>query len=163
VNTQTYGNALEVYLSDLTVNGHKVNLTRDPGWEGKGNRVRFAETNFHGRHDFGFMETNWAGKAPGEIGGTFWRTEPVDPLHGYYADDVGKLTLEDPISFSGSVCFVEGQPDAGMWIGYFNKKEKMVKVTDEKGGSPVNQSMGIVIEGPSRVGYYFAPFCVPKR
>ncbi len=157
VNMQTYGRAMEVRFSDLTVNGSKVDLSRDPGWEGKGNRVTFTETDFHPRQDFGYS------KPRGEIGGTFWRTEPVDPLHASYADDVGTLTLDDPISFSGTVCFEEGQPDSGMCIGFFNRKEQTAEMIEESSGSPVNQSLGLCIEGPTRIGHYFAPFCSPRR
>ena len=61
--------------------------------------------------DFGYSESNWAGKQIGEIGGLFWRVRPAGP-YGYYCDDVGALTLDDPISFSGSVNFTTGQTDA---------------------------------------------------
>ncbi len=163
VNQATYGRGMVFYVGDLTVNGHKIDLSRDPGWDGSYNRVTFTERDFHGRQDFGFSETHWAGEAPGEIGGAFWRTEPVDPSHGYYADEVGRLTLDDPISFSGTLCFVDGQPDASMWFGYFSAAEQRVRVTDETAGFPLNQTMGIQLEDLTRIGWYFTPFCAPTR
>lgn len=163
VNWQTNGYPLEFALTDLTINGHRVSLAQDPGWEGWGNHVSFVETDFHSRQDFGFRETNWAGKEPGEAGGVFWRTEPVDPLHGYYAADVGELTLDDPLAFSGSIAFIEGQPDSGVAFGYFDRRELMKEISDESRGHPLAHSLGIVVEGPTRVGYYFSALCAPDR
>src|SRR5262249_44205168 len=68
-----------------------------------------------------------------------------------------------PISFSGSICFVNGGTDAGMFFGYFNKQEEQAKITDEAAGSPLNDTMGIVVDGPTRIGYYFNAICSPKR
>lgn len=163
VNQQTSGRALEFALTDLVVNGHAIDLTDDPGWEGRGNRITFRERDFHSRQDFGFSETNWAGKGPGEVGGVFWRVEPVDPLLGYYAADVRTLTLEDPIRVSGSISFVEGQPDSGVGFGYFNQEEFTAKITDEAAGHPLPGMLGIVIDGPTRVGYYFSGLISPTR
>lgn len=160
-NFQLYSGSTELYVSDLVVNDQKIDLGRDPGWEGKGNRVTFQERDFQ-RQDFGYSQTNWAGERIGEIGGLLYRTEPIDPLHGYYADDVGKLTLDDPLSFSGNVCFANGGTDAGMFFGYFNSREKMKEIADEH-GAPLNDSLGIDVDGPTRVGYYFSAACSPKR
>ncbi len=161
-NMQVYHRAARFFISDLTVNGKQVDLGKDPGWEGRGNRVQFVETDFQ-RQDFGYSETNWAGRQIGEIGGLFYRTEPDDPVHGYYADDVGKLTLDDPIFFSGNICFVNGGTDAGMFFGYFNAQENMKEMSDKRAGMPLNDMMGIVVDGPTRIGYYFSALCSPKR
>jgi hypothetical protein len=161
-NMQVYHLVARFFISDLTVNGTEIDLSRDPGWQGKGNRVQFVETDFQ-RQDFGHSETNWAGSRTGEIGGLFYRTEPEDPIHGYYADEVGRLTLDDPISFSGNICFVNGGTDAGMFFGYFNAQEKMKPITDPRAGSPLDDMIGIVVDGPTRIGYYFTALCSPKR
>ncbi len=160
-NFQVYSGSTELYVSDLAVNGQKIDLASDPKWEGKGNRVTFVEREFQ-RQDFGYSQTHWAGDRIGEIGGLFSRTEPIDPLHGYYADDIGKLTLEDPFSFSGNIAFVNGGTDAGMFFGYFSSREKMKEIADEH-GAPLNDSLGIDIDGPTRIGYYFTALCSPKR
>lgn len=161
-NLQMYHSPLEFYVSDLTLNGRKIDLSRDPQWDARGNRVRFIERDFH-RLDFGYSATNWAGREMGEIGGLFYRTEAVDPLHGYYADAVGELTLEEPLSFSASAAFVEGSTDAGMFLGYFNAREKMAAFTDKYAAQFLKSSMGVVIEGPTRVGYYASAQCTPTR
>lgn len=161
-NMQIYHRVARFFVSDLTVNGTKVDLRRDPGWDGRGNRITFVERDFQ-RQDFGSSETNWAGERIGEIGGLFYRTEPVDPIHGYYADDVGRMTLDDTISFSGHISFVNGATDAGMFFGYFNARETMAEIQEERAGMPLDAMLGIVVGGPTRVGYYFSALCSPKR
>jgi hypothetical protein len=46
VNNQSYGDSMEIYFSDLTINGHKIDLTRDPRWVGQGNRVTYPAWSF---------------------------------------------------------------------------------------------------------------------
>lgn len=152
---------LEAYFSDLVVNDKRIDLSNDPKWQGKGNHVKFVDTDFHSKFDYGYSKTNHAGKSKGEIGGLFWRSEAVDPINGYYADEIGKLTLDDPMSFSGSIAFLNGGTDAGMFFGYFNAKEKMAKIEGAEGAHPANQSMGIGIDGPTRIGYWFSPLVCP--
>jgi hypothetical protein len=160
-NFQLPGQSTELYLSDLEINGRKIDLSKDPGWQGHGNQVTFRERDFHPGHDFGYRASNHAGKAAGEVGGTLWRTEAVDPYHAYYADEVGALTLDDPISFSGAVAFTDGATDAGAFFGYFNKKERLGIFKNAEDGAPLPQTMGIVIDGPTRVGYYFSGQLTP--
>jgi hypothetical protein len=163
-NMQLPGQPMKLHLGDLTVNGKRIDLSKDPGWDSKGSRARFVENDFHARQDFGWSKTRFAGGRRGEIGGTFWRTEPVDPLHGYYADDVGKLTLDDPVRFSGKIAFTGGATDAGMFFGYFNKKERMVNLSGrDESGAPLPQTMGFAIDGPTRIGYFFSTEFAPTR
>src|SRR5205814_3378009 len=124
--------------------------------QGQGNRVQFAEQDFQ-REDFGFSETNWAGDGIGEIGGQFTSTEPQDPIYGYYADDIGKLTLDDPISFSGNICFVNDSTDAGMQVGYFNSKNITAELNPHRGLKTITNSIGILIEGSAHAGKQFHP------
>jgi hypothetical protein len=138
------------------VNGHKVNLSKDPGWQVEGNRVQFSEQEFH-QENFGYSETKWAGDAIGEIGGQFTSLEPMDPYWGYYADDVGTLTLDDPISFSGHVCFVNDATDAGMQIGYFNSKDIAADLNPHRSLKTITNSLGILIEGSAHAGKQFNP------
>jgi hypothetical protein len=162
-NFQLPGGPTSFSLSDLIVNGKKIDLLRDPHWEEKGNQQTFVEHDFHAKQDFGYSRTNFAGRAPGEIGGTFWRTEPIDPLHAYYADDIGELTLDDPISFSGQIAFTAGGTDAGMMFGYFNDKDAQVQLRDPESGAPMPQTMVLAIEGPTRIGYQFSAQFAPTR
>ncbi len=150
---------MELYLGDLTVNGQKLDLSQDPRWEGRNNASRYTEPDFHAMHSYGWSQTNWAGERPGEIGGLFWRTEPQDPLRSYYGDDVGELTLEDPISFSGTICFTDGMTDAAAFFGYFNRGDQLE--TFDAGrpdrASGMANTLGITIADLSAVGYYFTP------
>ena len=183
-DNESTGIQCEFYLGDLTVNGKKLDLSKDPGWEGVGNRVRFVERDFHGRHNFGFSQTNWAGKEPGEMGGTAWRNEAIDPLHAFYGNDVGKLTLDDPISFEGQLAFIDGGTDGDVFFGYFNEASRMTEFPvegtqrdyppdlaerlggrrnihlgfDERGTMLPNM-LGVWIGGPTVVGYNYSLIC----
>ncbi|MFC1549994.1 hypothetical protein ACFL46_01735 [Candidatus Neomarinimicrobiota bacterium] len=162
-NMQIYTGSLKFYVSDLIVNNKKIDLSQDPYWQGFNNRVTFKEDDFHARQNFGFTNTNWSGDNPGEIGGRFWGTEVKDPLHGYYAVDIGKLTLEDPIKFSGMINFVEGAVDGRMLLGYFNKKGKLSDITGEYKGNPPDQFLGLEVMDQTRFGYNFTAVCSPRQ
>jgi len=162
-NMQIYSGSLEFYMSDLVVNGKTIDLSQDPYWLGLNNRETFLQTDFHSRHNYGYTQTNWAGEAPGEIGGRFWGTEVLDPLHGYYAADIGSLTLEDPIHFSGMICFVDGAVDGRVLIGYLNKKEKMAPIKGEYKGNPPHQFLGLEVMDQTRIGYSFTAVCSPRQ
>lgn len=162
-NFQLYSRSFYLAVSDLIVNGQPIDLSRDPGWQGYFNRVQFVEQDFQ-RQDFGYSQTNWAGGGIGEIGGTFYRVEPNDPGCGYYADDVGKLTLDDPLHFDGNICFTRGGTDAAMFFGFFNDYDKKIELaTDAKAGFLIDGLLGLEIAGPTRVGYYLNAVCVPDK
>lgn len=162
-NKQLYGQSMDFHISEITVQGCKIDLSTDPQWVGKGNRGTYHSATLHSAHDYGFSQTNWAGESPGEIGGLFWRIEPNDPTCGYYADNIGSLTLNDPISFSGSIAFVAGTTDAAMYFGYFNSKEQVSELPDLSDGGRINQSMGIGIMDSSAYGYQLQAFCYPHK
>jgi hypothetical protein len=156
-NIARYGRHAELYLGDLTVNGRKIDLSQDPYWEGRNNESQYVEPNFQAMQSYGWSQTNRAGARIGEIGGLFWRTEAQDPAFSYYADDVGALTLDDPISFSGTIAFTDGMTDAGAFFGYFRREEQL-KTFDKPGAaSPLAESLGITLADSSAVGYYFQP------
>ncbi len=164
-NIARFGTGVEMYLGDLTVNGQKLDLSQDPHWEGRNNESRYVEPNFQAAHSFGWSQTNWAGERPGEVGGLFWRTEPPDPMCAYYADDVGELTLDDPIAFSGSICFTEGMTDAAAYFGYFNRDNQIAAFDPANPGafSPTANTMGVGLADSSAVGYYFMPQVSSRR
>lgn len=103
------------------------NFAVDPHWEGVNNRIevgippRIAQR-------FGWRgDTNFAGKAPGEIGG--YIQSSTRPAH--YAEVLSStLTVEQPLSFSGRFALVEGRSLSG-WhtlcetmVGFFNDAEQ---------------------------------------
>ncbi len=162
-NMQIYTGSMEFYVSELIVNGQEIELLQDPHWDGLNNQVTFRQTDFHARENFGYTQTNWAGGEPGEIGGRFYGTEVEDPLHGYYADDIGNLTLDDTISFSGKINFVKGAVDGRMLIGYFNRAARLADISGEYKGNPPHQFMGIEIMDQTQLGYSFTAVCSPRQ
>jgi hypothetical protein len=162
-NMQIYNGKMEFYVSDLVVNEKKIDLSKDPYWKGFNNNTSWIQNDFHARQNFGYSQTNWAGEKPGEIGGRFWGTEVIDPLHAFYADDIGKLTLNDPISFSGWINFPEGAVDGRMLLGYFNRDVRLEDIKGEYKGNPPHQFLGLEVMDQTRVGYNFTAVCSPRQ
>ncbi len=148
MNSERGGNAMTIYFDDLQYDGKAENFSRDPGWAGSGNHARFEDRQQGGAHDFGFSaQTSHAGGTPGELGGTLWRSGE----YGYYADDVGPLTMTNRLEARGKVVLTAAPPDSGMYLGWFNSADK------QNAPSQTGDFVGIKIGGPTRVGHYFAP------
>ncbi len=148
INAQRPGNPLTVYFDDLQFDGRAEDFSKEPDWEGSGNRVSYRPQDIGGAHNFGFsLQTALAGGAPGELGGVLWRTEKD---FAYYADRVAPLTLEQRLEARGRVLLAVGAPDSGVCLGWFNSS------TTDRAMNSTN-FMGITIEGPTRVGHYFRP------
>jgi hypothetical protein len=148
------GGAITVYFGDLTIDGKKVDLSKDPGWTDQGNRETYVPTVNVGAHNFGFSEgTHFAaGASAGEVGGDFWRTTP----YAYYGDRVGPLSLQDRLEASGKVILLVGAPDSDMNLGWFSADAK-----DDP--STTGNFVGAHIGGPTRVGHYFAPWLATAK
>jgi len=69
----------------------------DPGWEGVNNRVTPKKVT-KVTQDFGHSDSSHAAKKKGEIGGKLWRST----TQAYYAAKIGKKTLDDKLSASGT-------------------------------------------------------------
>ncbi|NUM54930.1 MAG: hypothetical protein HUU46_14885 [Candidatus Hydrogenedentes bacterium] len=150
MNQQIYGDHLTAYFDDITIDGKRFDFAADPKWEGAGNRDTFSDIAIRPHHDFGHRPTNFAGGEPGEIGGFIWRIESVDPEHaGYYGAPTGRLTMNDKLTASGKVSFRRAAVDCGLLIGWFNSHTAI--------GAPPNNFVGVLVEGPSRIGHYFRP------
>jgi hypothetical protein len=147
MNMMKAGGWATIYFDDLQYEGRSEDFSRDPHWDGSGNRASYPATNVAGAHNFGFSNTHYAGGEPGEVGGTFWRAGK----YAYYADRVGPLTLEDPLEASGKVVLEVGAPDSDMFLGWFNSAEK------EKSPLEAGHFLGVHVGGPTRVGHYFQP------
>ncbi len=87
----------------------------DPAWEGHNNRVEAkAAKDVH--QDFGYSgATHFAGKEPGEIGGTIFRGGRVSS----YADQIPARTLQDPLSASGTFAITRTDGSSGIFLGWF--------------------------------------------
>ncbi len=160
-NQQMFHGAAKFFVSDLVVNDRKIDLSKDPAWEGKGNHAEHVQRDFK-RLNFGYSsDSNRAGGERGEIGGDFFGP----PDHGYYADDVGTLTLDDPIHFSGKIGFIEGSTDAGMFFGFFNSADKKALLAQSlkqptKKGWPQTNTLGIGLDSGR---YRITAWCIPAR
>lgn len=148
VNGLRPGNSLAIFFDDLRYDGRAEDFSLDPGWIGVGNHASYERTEEGGAHNFGFSaDTRHAGGAPGELGGTIWRSGP----YAYYADRVGPLTLSDRLEARGKVVLTIGPPDSGLCLGWFNSADK------ENAPTQVGNFLGVRIGGPTRVGHYFLP------
>ena len=150
VNVQLAGKGMNVYLDDLNIDGESYDFSDDPGWEGNGNRITFQDNEIRPYHNFGWSQTNHAGRTPGEVGGLIWRADPRDPeLSAFYADQIGHLTMDHTLAASGKVAMIRASADSAVLIGWFN--------ADTYIGAPPHNFIGIMVEGPSRIGHYFRP------
>lgn len=147
-NLQTPGGSMVAYFDDLLHDGEPECFHVDPQWDGHNNRIEFEDTEQRSAHHFGWSRTNFAGGAPGEIGGTIWRVEPDAPQLAFYADRTQPLGLDGPLEASGSIALTRGSSDSGVYLGWFAAQPH---------GEPPADFVGIAIEGPSRVGHYFRP------
>lgn len=148
----------EVWLDDISVNGEKEEFGQDPGWEGFNNRRKYETSIIRPQFDFGYRTTNFAGGAKaGELGGVLYRGDCRYPERmAYFADRLSDLTLEKPLKASGKVCLRRGVSDSSVLIGFFHSKDSTSVTPSQASGVP-KSFFGISTDGPSSVGFYFAP------
>ncbi len=136
INGQAAGGRLAAWFDDMTIDGQSESFDRDPQWSGQGNRAKFDDYNLVGAHRFGFSDTAFAGGRRGEIGGLMY-SAPEKP--GYYADKIGRLTLDHRLTASGKVAVRQYGPDSGMYVGWFDSARR---------GWPPANILGVLIDGP---------------
>lgn len=146
-NGQLPGNELTAYIDDLTVNGRKIDLSKDPGWEGNRNHATLTDRVQYGANDFGYSRSRHAGGRTGELGGRSWRVQEPE-FKGYYGDDVGTLTLDDPLFASGSITFPRFSVDSGLHLGWFNAAEQ---------GWPPRNFVGAYLDSYTPTGRFITP------
>lgn len=89
---------------------------RDPGWEGHNNRIQ-PEIVKPMQQDFDYRpNSNLAGRAVGEIGGTIWRA----PNRCSYAAPISTKTLHDQLSASGTFALIASSGSSGAFFGWFD-------------------------------------------
>ena len=91
-NQEATGGRVEFWIDDLVVNGQAIDLDRDPNWNGHSNRATYAEDIVRPYHNFGFSRPTPDEPNRRGVGGVIWRDE--QPC--YYADRVGRLSLDQP-------------------------------------------------------------------
>jgi hypothetical protein len=153
-----YDGAGRLWLDNVTVNGAREEFSRDPGWEGSGNRRTYETRNVRPRFDFGFSPTHFAGgKSAGEMGGLFFRGDCRYPERlAAYGDRLMPLTLERPLRARGKVTLRRGVSDSTTIIGFYHSAHSLEVNPSQDLGMP-QDFLGAAIEGPSREGFYFYP------
>ena len=155
MNAMKPGKPVTIYFDDLEYCGRSQDFSHDPHWDGLRNHSRYKAVDVLGAQNFGFSNTSYAGGKPGEIGGTFWRTERN---WGYYADKVENLTFGDRLEARGKVVLPAAGPDADMCFGWF--RAAAADAAPDKSGD----FLGIHVGGPTRMGHPFlAAFCAGPK
>ncbi len=148
-NNQIPGQEMEAYFENLIINGEAEDLSKDPGWEGKGNRDLVEDTQEYGAQDFGFSPTFFAGGKPGELGGRFFSVDPWETkFQGYYGDRVCPLTLDDKLSARGKFAAPVFSVDSTFALGWFNSSER---------GWPLKNFIGVYFDSLSDTGRIIQP------
>lgn len=147
-----------IFLADLSVNGAKIDLSRDPGWVGHGNRATYESVDIRPRFDFGFSATNFAGGAkPGEFGGLFFRGDCREAHRlAAYGAPTEPLTLSKPLRASGRISLRRGVTDSTTLFGFYHG-EKSLEVNEAQNEGLPRHFLGFSIEGPSSEGFYAYP------
>jgi hypothetical protein len=153
-NIAKSGDPLEVYFDDLMLDNRPIELDREDAFEARGNQGTFPQRYLRPFHDFGYSPTRHAGgEAAGEIGGTIWR----HPQGCYYGIPIPLLTLDHPFEATGRVALAKGATDSGGCFGFFDAASRKVVATERPEKYDHRNALGILIEGPSRIGHYFRP------
>jgi len=155
---KSWDNGGEVWISDLTINGKRVDLAHDPGWDSLNNRRAYQTTNTRPRFDFGWSATQYAsGKAAGELGGLIFRGDCRETSRmGAYGDKLSTLSLNTKLFARGKVSMTRGVSDSTASIGFYHS-EFSLKKNPSQGHSIPMDYLGINIEGPSSEGFFFYP------
>ncbi|HET6576529.1 MAG TPA: hypothetical protein VFG68_23220 [Fimbriiglobus sp.] len=147
----------EVWLDNVVIDGRAEDFTRDPGWEGRGNRRVYETANVRPRFDFGYSPTRFAGGSAGELGGRVFRGDcrSADKLAAY-GDRLGPLSLAKPLRASGKVSLRRGVSDSTTLLGFYHSADSLRVNPSQASGWP-ECFLGVAVEGPSREGFQFYP------
>lgn len=148
----------EVWLDDVTVEGHTDDFSRDPGWEGFRNRREYETADVRPRFDFGYSPTHHAGgRAAGELGGLVFRGDCRYPERlAACGDRLAELNLDKPLRASGKVALRRGVSDSTTLLGFYHSKDSLQVNPSQASGWP-RCFLGVAVEGPSREGFLLYP------
>jgi len=155
---KSWDNSGEAWITALTVNGTRIDLRNDPGWDQLNNRRTYLTLNTRPRFDFGWSLTQHAGgKSVGELGGLIFRGDCREPARmGAYGDKLSMLNLNTKLHARGKVSMLRGVSDSTASIGFYHSQFSMQKNPSQNQSIPMDY-LGINIEGPSSDGFYFYP------
>ncbi|MBI4556615.1 MAG: hypothetical protein HY706_03460 [Candidatus Hydrogenedentes bacterium] len=148
----------KLWIGNVTINGEPLDLSKDPQWEGAGNRITYETVDIRPRFDFGFSPTQHAkGKGAGELGGLFFRGDCRYPTSlAYYGERIGPLTLKGKLRAAGKMVLLRAVSDSTTLFGFFNS-EHSVQVNPSQNHQTPSDFLGLSIEGPSSEGFYVYP------
>lgn len=149
----------EAWFDDISINGRAAEtFSRDPAWDGRNHRRTMATRLVRPWFNFGFSDTHLAGgKNRGELGGQIFRGDcRYLERMACYGDRVGPLTLEKPLSASGTIAMTRGVSDSTTLFGFYHAQESLRQNASQDDGIP-ESVLGIHVEGPSRDGFRFYP------
>jgi hypothetical protein len=136
---------------------------RCPGWEGFQNRV-VPKSIKPVEQDFGYSETNFAGAAPGEIGGTIWRSSTP----ASYVAKIASKTLNDSLSASGTFAITATSGSSGLFFGWFNAgnaeagRQNSLGIRFAGEGSGARLTLQLVTDSNQACGTKITPWVVDK-
>src|SRR5262249_10834860 len=112
----------EIWLGDVELDGHAEDFSRDPGWEGMGNRRSYVSTDVRPRFNCGYSPTQHAGgQATGELGGLMFRGDCRYPERlASYGDRLAELSLVKPLKASGKVSLRRAVSDSTTLLGFYH-------------------------------------------
>jgi hypothetical protein len=148
----------EAWLSEVSVNGQRFDLSTDPNWEGVNNRRVYETKNIRPRFDFGWSPTQFAGgKGAGELGGLIFRGDCREPHRmGAYGDRLSPLSLKNKLYARGRLSVLRAVSDSTASIGFYHSKTSLGPNPAQNQSIPLDY-LGINIEGPSSEGFFFYP------
>jgi Big-like domain-containing protein len=163
------GSSLKAYVDNLTLGDQRFDFTADPGWDGLNNRASVLDCWIHGRDDYGFGQTSFAGGQTGEIGGVIWRSDSqvagLNARVSSYADQLGDLTTNDRLYAEGSIVVQHASTDGDLFVGWFNANSRISRFTSAAGKTAYtrpNNMLGATLGGPSEFGLRFTPYYVSR-
>jgi hypothetical protein len=147
-----------------SVNGLKrESFDQDPNWEAFNNRVTPKKIRSVAQ-DFGYRESNLAGKEKGEIGGIVWRSS----TRASYAAEIQPKTLSDKLTASGSFALTATSGSSGAFFGWFNAEQTGGGRRDTLGfrfageGSGARLTLQLVTDKNQACGTKVTPWVVDK-
>jgi hypothetical protein len=148
----------ELWIDDLEIGDVMETFTRDPLWQGLGNRRTYETTNIRPRFDFGFSATRFAGGASaGELGGLIFRGDIRFPDRmAHYGDRVGPLLLDRSLRASGKIALRRAVSDSTTLLGFYHATRSFGPDRSQNSAVP-EHFLGLAVEGPSREGFYVYP------
>ncbi|MFL5819652.1 MAG: hypothetical protein ACJ76S_03085 [Solirubrobacteraceae bacterium] len=150
------GRELRVSITRLALDGVPQGSVGNPEvWQGRGNHAAFHDCLTGQPNLFG-----WTGPRDRRLGGLIARTDEDHPhLGAFYADRVGRLSLDDRLHAAGTVRLVRANSDSATLLGWFEAGSAGAG----SGEQGPRGFIGISLTGPSRVGQYFGALVSDRR